>query len=215
VTLRLGSPLGSQIPVTVTWDAEAGTTFRLERSTDGTTWDRVDLASNRHSAAVSLRLGTRYAFRVHATRGGQTGAWMVIDGVRAVRIEPTRRTVETSGRWESVDFGAYSSDTALSTDQSGATITWTGPVRAVAVVGPTGSTRGRMIVSVDGSRKATVELFASSFHARTELASVRISKAGEHTIRIEAAASGGRRTVAVDDFVILDWTLSAAPVPGS
>ena len=178
MSVRLGSSLGSPIPVTIAWKALADTTFRLERSTDGTAWEGVGLDSNGHSATVSLRPGTAYVFRVRGTRAGQAGPWATLTGVRVVRIEPSRRTVDTSGQWETVPFGAYSNDVALSTDQSGATITWSGAARAVAVVGPTGSTRGRMIIRVDGSRKATVDLFSSTFHARTELASIRISGSG-------------------------------------
>jgi hypothetical protein len=215
LSVRLGTALDSPIPVTIAWKAQADTTFRLERSTDGNTWDGVDLERNGRSATVSLRPGATYEFRVRGTRAGQVGSWTTLTGVRVVRIEPSPRTVDTSGRWESVPFGAYSNDVAFSTDQSGARITWTGQARAVAVVGPTGSTRGTMIIRVDGSRKATVDLFSSTFHARTELASIRISGSGEHTIRIDAAASGGRRTVAVDDVVVLDWALSSAPDPGS
>jgi hypothetical protein len=215
LSVRLGTALGNPIPVAIAWKAQADTTFRLERSTDGSTWDGVDLERNGRSATVSLRPGTTYEFRVHGTRAGQVGPWTTLSGVRVVRIEPSPRTVDTSGRWESVPFGAYSNDVALSTDQSGARITWTGQARAVAVVGPTGSTRGTMIIRVDGSRKATVDLFSSTFQARRELASIRISGSGEHTIRIDAASSGGRRTVAVDDIVILDWILSSAQDPGS
>ena len=215
LSVRLGSSLGSPIPITISWKARATTTFRLERSTDGATWEGVGLASNGRSASVSLRPGTTYTFRVRATRAGLDGPWTTLTGVRAIRIEPSRRTVDASGRWATLPFGAYSNDVALSTDQSGATITWSGPARAVAVIGPTGATRGRMIIRVDGSRKATVDLYSATFHARTELASIRLSGSGEHAIRIEAAVSSGRRTVAVDDIVVLDWTLSAAPDPGS
>ncbi|HET9522197.1 MAG TPA: alginate lyase family protein, partial [Candidatus Limnocylindrales bacterium] len=108
LSVRLGTALGNPIPVTIAWKARADTTFRLERSTDGSTWDGVDLERNGRSATVSLRPGTTYEFRVRGTRAGQVGPWTTLSGVRVVRIEPSRRTGDTSGRWESVPVGAYS-----------------------------------------------------------------------------------------------------------
>jgi hypothetical protein len=201
--------------VTISWKDRGDTAYRLERSTDGTTWDGIDLDRNGHAATTALRPGTTYSFRVRGTLAGEVGPWATLTEVRAIRIEPSRRTVDPTGHWEAVGFGAYSNDVAFSTDQTGATLTWTGSARAVAIVGPTGPTRGTMVVRVDGSRKDTVGLYSSTFHARAELASIRISGSGKHAIRIDAAASHGRRTVAVDDIVVLDWTLSDAPDPGS
>jgi hypothetical protein len=77
----------------------------------------------------------------------------------------------------------------------------------VAVVGPTGPTRGQMTLSADGSRKKGVDLYAAVFQARNTLAVVRLGP-GTHSVRIEASGSGSRRTVAIDDIVILQWKLS-------
>jgi hypothetical protein len=215
--VRLESPLGGRIPITVSWKADttAGTSFRIERSTDGAGWHLVDLRSNGHSARDSVSLGRVYSYRVRATRAGHAGNWAVVSNVRVVRIEPSRRTIDMAGTWSAVRFGAYSHDVALSTDQAGATITWQGSARSIGIVGPIGKTRGRMTVTVDGKREASVDLYASTYQARSALATVRLDKPGEHVVRIEAAKSSGRATVAVDDIVVLDWTLSAGQDPGS
>jgi hypothetical protein len=213
LTLRLGSPLGTRIPITIRWkDGSAGTRFRIERSTDGVKWKRIALGSDGHSAPDDISTGTHYTYRVRATRGAETGPWRTLDRVRALRIEPSRRTVDPRGSWEVVPFGDYSKGAAYSTDAAGSSITWRGSAGAVAIVGPVGPTRGRLTLEVDGDREATVDLYSATYHARRDLASARFSP-DDHVIRITAGSSGGRRTVAVDDFVVVDWTVSAEQAP--
>jgi hypothetical protein len=116
--------------------------------------------------------------------------------------------VDLSGNWDVIPFGAYSKGVALSTDDAGARLTWRGSARSIAIIGPVGATRGRMTIAVDGRRKDTVDLFASSYHPRVLLSTVQLGGAEEHSLRITAGTVNGRRTVAVDDIVVLQWTLS-------
>ena len=84
-------------------------------------------------------------------------------------------------------------------------------MRELAVVGPTGPTRGRMIIDVDGKRADVVELYATHYRPRVVLFEDRWSKPGVHEVRIEARARDGRRTVAIDDLVILSSAVTAGP----
>jgi hypothetical protein len=209
LTARLSAPLGAKVGVAISWKAgAAGTRFRLERSVDGASWRRLDLASNGHSATDTLTVGTHYEYRVRARKDGLQGPWRTLKGVRVVRVEPSARTVDLSGNWDVIPFGAYSKGVALSTDDAGARLTWRGSARSIAIIGPVGATRGRMTIAVDGRRKDTVDLFASSYHPRVLLSTVQLGGAEEHSLRITAGTVNGRRTVAVDDIVVLQWTLS-------
>lgn len=212
LALRLGPSLGKAQPVTVRWDAPAaGTTIELERSVAGGGWSPMAVPAGRNAVTDSIERGDVHAYRVRATVGADAGPWTVLGDVLAERIEASSSTVDVAGGWTRVSSDGYSSDTAFSTDARGARLTWTGTTQALAIVGPTGPTRGRMVITVDGDPDATVDLYSSRFRARVVLFEVSWRIAGPHEIRIEAQPAGGRRTVAVDDIVTLRSTVSAQP----
>ncbi len=211
VTLR--SFFGNSLPVAITWEAPqvAGASVELERSIAGGDWAAMKIASNGHSASDSLPLGGLTAYRVRAMVAGVAGPWTTLDEVSVSRIEATSRTVDLSGAWERVAFDAYSGGSALSTDARGAKVIWRGTTQSIAIIGPTGPTRGRMIVNVDGNRADDIELRSSRFRPRNVLFTASWDEAAEHVVEIEARPSSGRRTVAIDDFVTLTSTLIAPP----
>jgi hypothetical protein len=211
LAVRLGSPLAAGIAVAVRWDlpTAAGATVELERAVDGGAWAPFAIGPSANAAADSLRPGAVHAYRVRVAGPGAPGPWATVDDVAVGRIEATRRTVAIDGSWERVAFGAYSGGSALSTDGNGATLTWQGTTGGIAIVGPTGPTRGRMIVTVDGTRADVVDLRSAKFLARQVLFTASWPAAAAHEIAIEAEPVGGRRTVAVDDIVTLGWTVSA------
>ncbi len=213
LAVRLGSPLATSLPITVRWDDPPlrGVGIELQRSVDGGTWTALAVGAGDHATSDTLRIGRRQAYRIRAVVGTVAGPWAMIDDVLAARIEPSSRTVDLSGSWKRVSFGDYSGDTALSTDAARATMTWRGTTHAVAIVGPTGPTRARLVVFVDGAREATVELYSARYTARTSLFSTFGGSAAEHEIRLVAEPAGGRRTVAIDDLVTLSWRVSAPP----
>ena len=209
VTLR--SFFGNSLPVAITWEAPdaAGASVELERSIAGGDWSAMNIASNGRSASDSLPLGRVTAYRVRAIVSGVAGPWTTLDDVSAQRIEATSRTVDLSGAWERVAFDGYSGGSALSTDVRGAKLTWRGTTQTIAIVGPTGPTRGRMVVNVDGERADDIDLRSSGFRPRNVLFKTSWDVAGVHALEIEARPSSGRRTVAVDDIVTLTSTLIA------
>ncbi len=211
VTLR--SFLGNALPVVITWKAPdvAGASVELERSIAGGDWSAVKIASNGHSASDSLPLRRVSAYRIRANVAGIAGPWTTLDDVSVERIEATSRTVDLSGAWERVAFDGYSGGSALSTDARGAKLIWRGTTQSIAIVGPTGPTRGRMVVNVDGNRADDVDLRSSRFRPRHVLFTASWDGAAVHEVEIEARPSSGRRTVAVDDIVTLTSTIIVPP----
>jgi hypothetical protein len=210
-TVTLGSHLGNPLPVVIKWAAPeaAGATVELERSVAGGDWSAMKVSSDGHSARDSLRLGRVTAYRIRAVVAGSAGPWATLDGVSIERIEATSRTAELSGTWARVAFSGYSGGSALSTDARGAKLIWRGTTQSIAIVGPTGPTRGRMIVTVDGVRADDIDLRSSRFRARNVLFTMSWKDAAVHEVEIEARPSSGRRTVAVDDIVTLTSTFIA------
>lgn len=211
--VRLGSPFGSSVPVTVRWDVPnvAGATVELERSAAGGSWEPLAIGDSGQSARDAVRPGESAAWRVRAVVAAAAGPWTSLTDVAATRIELSARTAELGGSWDRVSFGDYSSGVALSTNDGGATVTWRGTTQAIAIVGPMGPTRGRMVVTIDGVEAGVVDLYADDYRARALLFETSWRSAGHHEVTIEAVRVGGRRTVAVDDIVTLVSTLSAEP----
>ena len=101
---------------------------------------------------------------------------------------------------------------ASSTDDDGATIVWRGNAAAVAVIGPTGATRGRIDITWDGGIER-IDLGRDEYTPRTLLFTTNWHGPAERQIAIAANRVGSRRTVAVDDIVVLTYSLS--PQPGA
>jgi hypothetical protein len=110
--------------------------------------------------------------------------------------------VRYSGRWDMAGHGGYVGGKAHYSTQRGATASLTFTGRAVAWYGPTGPTRGKARVSIDGQAVATIDLRSRRFDAREVLFSRRFASAGKHTITITVLGTAGRPYVAIDAFVV-------------
>jgi hypothetical protein len=208
--VRLTSPYGSRLPVTVRWDRlPDDADVEVERAIDGGDWRALTVEADTRSVADTIRLDRTHTYRARAVVDGTAGPWATVEGVSVDRLEGTASSVDRDGPWERSAFSGYSRGVATSTDARDASLTWRGTARDLAIVGPRGPTRGRMIVTVDGERAAVVDLRASGFEPRVTLFEISLPEPGDHTITIEARPLDGRTTVAVDDIVTLDWSASA------
>ena len=120
-----------------------------------------------------------------------------------LRLIPDRSAaIDYDGRWRTARHGGYRGGTVRYATSRGASATLTFTGRAVTWYGPTGPTRGKAKVYVDGRLVRTVDLRGSGFRARAAVFSKRWSTARQHTIRIVVLGTSGRAMVAIDDFGI-------------
>lgn len=146
------------------------------------------------------RNATRYVNKIMARyRGG---------GSSTPRATNTRVVGERStlivyhGTWRVARHGEYGGDTVRYATSRGAIASFTFTSRSVAWHGPTGPTRGKARVYIDGRLVKTVDLRRPHFDARGTLFSKRWSATAEHTIKIVVVGTRGRSMVAIDDFTI-------------
>jgi hypothetical protein len=111
-------------------------------------------------------------------------------------------SIRYSGRWDMAGHTGYVGGKAHYSTQRGATATLTFTGRTVAWYGPTGPTRGKARVSIDGTAVATIDLRSGSFVPREVLFSRRFPSTGKHTITITVLGTAGRPYVALDAFVV-------------
>jgi hypothetical protein len=112
------------------------------------------------------------------------------------------RAIDYSGTWRSARHRGYGGDRVLYAKAAGATATFEFTGRKVAWNGPTGPTRGKAKVYIDGKYVKTVNAYRRSFDARSTLFQASWKAAGEHLLTIVVLGTKGHSMVAIDDFVV-------------
>jgi hypothetical protein len=199
-----------QVPLRLSW-VGPGSADRvaLEWSAGGRWRDLADSHRVRGSIVDRRPPGT-VSYRGRLSDGGVAGPWLELANVVTDRIDASPATLRVEGSWSMAGGDRYSSASALSTTQAGATATWVGTASDVLIVGPVGPTRGRLDVIADGTLVETVSLRSSSYSARRVLATVHWSTTGEHTLALRAAGAAGR-TVAIDELVRFEAGTLSSP----
>jgi hypothetical protein len=111
-------------------------------------------------------------------------------------------SVHYTGRWNMASHTGYIGGKVHYSTARGATASLTFTGRTIAWYGPTGPTRGRAKVLIDGTAVATVDLRASAFHPKEIVFSKRFATTGRHTITIVVLGTAGRPNVSIDAFVV-------------
>jgi transglycosylase-like protein len=144
----------------------------------------------------------RYVGKVMSAYGAAGAAPIVAVARRS--YQEFHAEVVYTGAWREAPYPSYSGRNARWTNETAATATFTFTGRSVEWFGPSGPTRGRAAVFVDGQLVKTVNLYAPGFRPRTLIFSTTFAEAGPHTLGIEVVATRGRSTVAIDQFVVTD-----------
>ncbi len=112
------------------------------------------------------------------------------------------RSVTYRGRWGNAPYRGYIGGNVTWSTTPGATATLTFTGSSVKWVGPRGPTRGRALVLVDGRVAARVNLWSTSFVARSVLFARSFHSTGRHTLTIKVLSSPGHPYVAIDGFIV-------------
>ncbi len=112
------------------------------------------------------------------------------------------KLITYTGNWRRANHRGYGGDTVAYAKSAGASATFAFSGRKVTWNGPTGPTRGKAKVYVDGKYVKTVNTYRRSFDSRSALFRTGWKTAGEHTITIVVVGTKGHSMVAIDDFVV-------------
>jgi len=134
-----------------------------------------------------------YYYASADTQGSTTDRKVVGDGYASVHY---------SGRWNMASHSGYVGGQVHYSTARGATASLAFTGRTISWYGPTGPTRGRAKVLIDGAYAATVDLRASAFHPKELVYSKRFAATGKHTITIVVLATAGRPNVSIDAFAV-------------
>jgi hypothetical protein len=129
-------------------------------------------------------------------------------------VQESSRKIEYRGRWPRASHRGYLGHHVRYSKSRGATVKLTFNGTGVAWVGPTGPTRGKARVYLDGRRIKTVDTFSRVFRPSRVLFKRTFAKAGKHRLAIKVLGTSGRPTVAIDAIVIRKAAKATAPGPG-
>jgi hypothetical protein len=165
-------------------------------------WERVSywwLTGSSRTSAWS-HAARQYVTRVMAIFGGVESDKPSVLAIR--HYSERSSTIDYGGTWHVARAAAYAGGRVsyASTAGARAEITFTG--MRIAWYGPTGPTRGKARVMIDGVLAKTVDLNRSTFSARSLLYSSSWKVAGRHSLVIEVVATRGHKLVAIDELVV-------------
>ncbi len=162
-----GATVTSTVPVRLSWNASTGTVsrYQLQRSLAGGTFTDVPAADQPGtSTTVELRVatGTATRFQVRACNDANCSAYTALAAFTLADFQENNKSVSFSGTWTRSALagsfgGSVSSSAAVRTT---ATLKTTGT--GFQLVSTRGPDRGNAEVWVDGTRAATVSLYAPS-----------------------------------------------------
>ncbi|HEY3523118.1 MAG TPA: glycoside hydrolase family 3 N-terminal domain-containing protein [Candidatus Limnocylindrales bacterium] len=206
--LSAGTRLGSStVPVVTSWSASDGcdiSRVELERSSDGGPWTRLSAGPTAGSTTESVERGSSLRNRVRFTDGaGNTGAWHAGPTVTPRVREQSSALITYHGDWTTIEKSSASNGSFRSSTSVGASATYGFDAAAIAWVASRGPGRGSAAVYVDGVYRTTIDLHASSYHARQIVYARHWSSNGHHTIRIVNLGTAGHPRIDVDAFVRL------------
>ena len=206
-----GSAISSgRVTVRLGWsgsDATSGVArYEVAQSTDGGAWTTVSTSLTKPSIDRPLVTQHTYRFRVRAVdRAGNAGAWATGSTFTLSRYIESSSRIRYSGTWRSASSTtAYWGGIAKYASTAGARATFTSTGRTVAWVSRKGPTRGKAEIFVNGTKVATVDLYASSWQNQRVVWSTSWSNSATRTVSIRVVGTSGRPRVDLDAIVATD-----------
>jgi hypothetical protein len=181
--------------------------YRIERSTNGSTFTQVGTTTGTSYLAGGLNGSTTYWFRVRAVdTGSVTGPYSNVVSAETLplaRTEQSDAAVAYSGSWNSESSSSYSGGSQKTSSYTGNSASFSFSGSEIAWIGTKGSYYGKADVYLDGTKVATVDCYGSSAY-KVSLWSASGLGTGAHTVKIVVTGTRNRSSrgykVPVDAF---------------
>jgi hypothetical protein len=197
----------TSIPVRASWtatDAVGVVAQQLERQLDGGTWSPVALiAASIRTLSWNATLGHNYAFRIKAQdAAGNWSAWATSATVKPIGYNESSGFIVRRGTWiyrtSTSAWGGHYRTASLA--GASARLTFSG--RGVAFISRRSGVRGKVRVYVDGTLRATVNLYGVTSWRRVAYVTSWPS-VGTHAIKLVVVGTAGHPGVDLDGVVVL------------
>jgi hypothetical protein len=196
------------VPLVTSWkpkgDATTLSRYEVQLSIDGGSYKGVGLSSTTsRSAVIASTPGHKYRFRVRAfDKVGRASAWAAGPTLTPTAAQETVSAAAYNGAWVSASYSDYLGGKVLASKVKGSQVTYKFSGPSFGLVGPTGPTRGKAYVYLDGTLLVTIDTYSSTFRARRVLQTIFTTDAS-HTVTVRVVGTSGRPWVAVDAFFVL------------
>jgi hypothetical protein len=190
----------------LTWsgtDAASGVAgYMLEQQTDGGPWVTVSPSITSTTIDRLLTPQHRYRFRVTPVdAAGNTGAPATGPTFTVSRFSENNSDVKYSGSWKTSKNAVFWGGAARKSLSAGAKASLRFIGRSVAWVARTGPDRGKATVYVNGTRLATIDLYAPTYQRQRVVWAGSWSSAASRLVTIKVSGTSGRPRVDLDAFV--------------
>jgi VCBS repeat-containing protein len=204
-----GSQLTSTIKVRLGWSAsDPGSgvkSYDVQQSTNGgASWATIYNGTAATSATRSLAFRTAYTYRFRARdTGGHVSAWSTLTTFTPTPYQESTTLATYSSGWKLASISSASGGKTMVTKTRGATTTFAFTGRAVTLIAPRSSSRGKAEIRADGVLVATVNLYHASTDARRLVWSRSWSAVGPHVVSVRVLGTTGHPRFDVDLWAIL------------
>jgi hypothetical protein len=127
--------------------------------------------------------------------------------------QETSASLEYTGDWSSAEHSDYLAGRALWSTERGASASLTFTGVGISWIGPTGPTRGKAKIYVDGRYVKTVDTYAGRFDPSRVLYSTSYMTQKPRTIKIVVVGTRNHPMVAIDALVVRAEVTAAADAP--
>jgi nitrous oxidase accessory protein NosD len=189
------------LPGRITWSRIShARAYYAQIRRDSGRWASLRLAhATSLSASRTLAAGHWYRVRLRVRYGGgMLSRWAYTTLMKAVRLQETSSSIAYSGSWHRIRSESASGSYVKYTTSTGAAARFAFDGRAFIWASPKGPTRGKARVYIDGTYRATINLWASSFMARRIVYKATWSKRGHHVVVIKDTGTTGHPRIDVD-----------------
>jgi hypothetical protein len=122
---------------------------------------------------------------------------------RRVRVFGNRSlAIRYEGTWRTARHRAYTGGQAHASSTRGSLLVIRFTGRAIRLVGPTGPTRGRAAVYLDGRRLGVIDQWSRTFRPRRVVFRETWARTGTHRLEVRVLGTKGRPTVSLDRVVV-------------
>ncbi|HSW42223.1 MAG TPA: S8 family serine peptidase [Patescibacteria group bacterium] len=156
------------------------------------------------SAARTIPFATPRVYAVRATDGpGNLGEWAAAAAVEVSLVDDSSAEVRRSAGWTARASAHSLGGRTLFATRARASLRYTFTGRAIALVGPRSSTRGRAEIWLNGRRVATISQHARTSGSRVVLYEATLDPLVPHTIEVRVLGTAGHPRFDVDAFLVL------------
>ena len=206
-TLFAPQSLGKTVKVRLTWpaavDASGIARYELHRKKGSYAWVGITLPALTATAVdVPVAPGASYRFRLRAHDGaGNIGAWVTTPSATVRLRQETSGAITYSGSWIRSYLSGASGGYVRKTGVAGRSATFTFTGSRVAFVSTRAPSRGRAEVWLDGTKLATLDLYAPSRQTKGVVWAATVTAT---THRVQIRVLGTKQSASSSTRVDLD-----------